>query len=105
MSAQLFPVAFASVFVAGCLAIQALQKWSEIVLGGLGWIFFVVVALLIAEISAEHMPRQYAPVAAMQAPSKPASYGTASFTPNGPTEMRASNQPLQWRFDGQGGTP
>ncbi|KQP52466.1 hypothetical protein ASF41_12505 [Methylobacterium sp. Leaf111] len=89
MSAQLFPVAFASVFVAGCLAIRALQRWSEAVAEGLGWIFAVVVAMLIAEVMANYMSRQYAAAPVKLGPSTRASYDTASFNPNGPTQMRA----------------
>jgi hypothetical protein len=90
MSVQLFPVAFASVFVAGCLAIRALQRWSEAVAEGLGWIFAVVVAMLIAEVMANHMPRQYAAAPVKPGPSTRASYDTASFNQNGPTQMRAA---------------
>lgn len=90
MTAQLLPVAFASVFVAGCLAIQALQKWSEIVAKGLAWIFVAVVALLTLEVLANHMPRQYATAKLAPVSSSRASYGSANLNQNNPTQMRAS---------------
>jgi len=90
MNAQLIPVAFASVFVAGCLAIQLLQRWSEHVSAGLACIFVVVVLLLVLEILAEHMPRQYAAAPTTPMRSAHVSYGASSFNQNGPTQMRAS---------------
>ena len=90
MTAQLTPVVFASVFVAGCLVIQALQRWADLVSGGLAWIFAAVVVLLLVEVLANHMPRQYAAAPLKPAPSTCASYGNTSFNQNGPTQLRAS---------------
>jgi hypothetical protein len=89
MTAQIIPVAFASIFVAGCLVIRALQRWSDLVLGGLAWVFTAVVLLLLAEIAANHLPRS-APAATgqpLQATRDAA--GAGGPNPNGPTEMRA----------------
>ena len=69
---------------------------------GLVWIFFVVVALLGAEVLANYMPRQYAAAPATAAASTHLPYKFTRFNENGPTQMRAANQPLKWRFDGQG---
>ena len=57
MSVLLIFVAFASAFVTGCLAIHALQNWSELVTAALCWIFVVVVILVTAEATAAHMLR------------------------------------------------
>ena len=102
MTAQTIPVLLASVFVAGCLVIQSLRRWADEVLLGLTCIFAAVVALLLTELLAGHMPRQYAAAPAMAAPSTRLPYKLTRFNENGPTQMRAANQAPKWRFVGQG---
>ncbi|MGU3359362.1 hypothetical protein ACLBWX_03410 [Methylobacterium sp. M6A4_1b] len=56
MTPSLTPVALAGAFVVGCVAIRALQRWADLVLFGLAWIFAAVVLLLLAEIAVNHQP-------------------------------------------------
>ena len=93
MTAHLIPVALAGVFVAGCFAILALQKWPEIVSNGLAGIFGLVVALLAAEVLTNHMPRQYVEAVAMTAANTTKSDGAATLHPNGQTPMQ---EPLSY---------
>lgn len=88
MIAHLIPVALAGLFVAGCLAILALQRWPEIVSNGLAGIFGLVVALLAAEVLANHMPRQYVAAVAMAASNTPVSDGPATIHPNSRKQMQ-----------------
>ncbi|KQP31737.1 hypothetical protein ASF49_09880 [Methylobacterium sp. Leaf104] len=72
MTANLTPVALAGAFVVGCVAIRALQRWADLVLFGLAWIFAAVVLLLLAEIAVNHRPPSAAPAAGGSTPSGPA---------------------------------
>jgi hypothetical protein len=89
MTAQILPVAFASIFVAGCLVIRALQRWSDLVLGGLAWVFAAVVLLLLAEIAANHLPRPVPAAVGQPLRGTPDAAGAGGSGPDGPTEMRA----------------
>ncbi|KQP80249.1 hypothetical protein ASF57_17815 [Methylobacterium sp. Leaf117] len=91
MTAQMIPVALASIFVAGCLIIQALERWSESVLVSLLCIFAMLLALLLTEVLAGRMPRQYARIPARTVQSSRASYGATSFNENGPPQTPASS--------------
>lgn len=88
MTAQIIPVAFASIFVAGCLAIRALQRWSDLVLGGLAWVFAAVVLLLLAEIAANHLPRPAPAAIGQPLRATRDAAGAGGSGPNGPAEMR-----------------
>ena len=76
MSTLLIPVTVASVFVAGCLAIHALQEWAELVRLALGWIFAAVVILLAAEAISNRMPRQARDAGVALSPSLTMSHQT-----------------------------
>lgn len=89
MTAQILPVAFASIFVAGCLAIRALQRWSDLVLGGLAWVFAAVVLLLLAEIAANHLPRPAPAAVGQPLRGTPDAGGAGGSGLNRPTEMPA----------------
>ena len=89
MSAQLTPVAFAGVFLAGCLAIRALQRWSDEVTSGLALILTVVALLLAAQVMAYKLPRRLAASDAKPA-TTPRLPDRATFDHRGPTAMRAT---------------
>ena len=91
MSALLIPLTLASVFVAGCLAIRALEDWAELVTAALAWIYGVVVILLAAAVIPYYVPRRPAGGSLTWSPSRDAPYQTTSSKGQRRGAMRASS--------------
>ncbi len=101
MSVQLLPVAFAGAFVVGCLAIRALENWSDQVTSTLAWIFTVVIILLGAQVMAYKVPHRSVSFDAKPVSPQRLPYGTGIFDHKGPTTMRATpiNDPTVFGID------
>ena len=59
MSADLLPLAMATIFVAGGVAIQALEKWADQVRDALGVVFVMTALFAVATLMAWNDPRSH----------------------------------------------
>ncbi|WP_336491116.1 hypothetical protein [Methylobacterium nigriterrae] len=90
MSAHMLPVVLAGMFVAGCLAIQALHRWADQVTEALGGLLFVLGLFFGVVWLADYEPRRHTASTTVAPASATAMYGGISprFTASATQEAK-----------------